>query len=768
MRRPRTGLWVACLVFAALAVLIAMRPWRDEPAVERGSSENAPGPDTPVLQGRSESQARPPAAEATRQLHVKVVRGYEDTAIPNAAVRVLKPNQQTVILVTGTDGVATMAGLPPGVLRVVANAEGYAISEEKEVREEWNPDGDVLIRLEPAGPLRGQIVDAADGRPVTGVKVTAMGGGALCVNPFPPQRFGRVFGETKTGSDGRFVIETVSRQPSCSLRLVRVEAPGYRTLWKVAPPDGEDAHFVIRLVPGGSISGTVTAQGVPVAGAKVVCLLSGPRGGDPTLFADRIGLPDRFTNRVEWAGQEAAVHVVEDAWAALTAETDEAGRYEIRGLGLGERYAVAARAPGHAPSDRTYPVRLTSEDRRRRVDLALREPCRLRVFCQDADGEPWPGISIQIEPLRHGPDIAEQKTDERGFARFDNLTPGEFYVRAWEYRGGGGTLQKVQGHAGEMDLTLTVDGEQPQPRPPPRPSAESETKENEAEEPPPEPEREPTLVARLAVPHGVTPPKYVRLSGRYKNGGGHGGTEWTPDGTGTVLVEWTWENLKYTFVIEAPGFLPIRRQVNRSPGSVADLGTLTLDPGATLRGVVRTPDGTPLPGVTVEVSHPARDKGTGSSFWDRMDEPEDALVRECETAADGTFSLAGLPRDAVSIEMRDPRFLPFHSRIQPLPLRTPLEVVVSLGSTLRVRAEDHDGHPATRRHVAIRRVGEDDDFMAYGRTNVEGVFTARLEAGKYRIEVGTRYSGDKDQTVHLVELEDGASREVRLTAPKID
>ena len=106
--------------------------------------------------------------------------------------------------------------------------------------------------------------------------------------------------------------------------------------------------------------------------------------------------------------------------------------------------------------------------------------------------------------------------------------------------------------------------------------------------------------------------------------------------TGTVPIEWTWDELRYRFVVKAPDFLPLVREVNRTPGTTVDLGVPTLDPGETLRGVVRRPDGSPLSGVGVRL-------------------PRFAAARV--TGCDGSFAISGLPAEPVEIEMRDPRFL---------------------------------------------------------------------------------------------------------------
>ena len=67
--------------------------------------------------------------------------------------------------------------------------------------------------------------------------------------------------------------------------------------------------------------------------------------------------------------------------------------------------------------------------------------------------------------------------------------------------------------------------------------------------------------------------------------------------------------------------------------------------------------------------------------------------------------------------------------------------------------------------MTVTREGGDGSPLAYGRTNVEGIFLARLEAGTYRIELGTRRRRGKHTSVQVLTLDDGARREVRLTAP---
>jgi Carboxypeptidase regulatory-like domain len=748
--RKITGLVIGALLLLGAGLLVRFhgsdpRPPEKPDEASASGSETLPDSDETMLAGQVESAA-------ACSIRVTVFEGY-DKKLADAEVRAVGEDRVVRTGVTNAEGIAILDDLPAGRVRVAVSAVGYAAPEEQTVDLTEGEPGKLGFRLEPGGPLTGRVVDAADGRPVRGAVVTAMVGGAVNMNPCPPQVIERVHGTATTKENGRFTIECVPRDPFFALRLTKVEAEGYRTLWKVAPPDGKDDHFVIRLVPGGSVEGVIrTPDGMPVAGAEVVATLAAGEHSDPLRYVDRIELPERFTALMPLGSQKAAVHVVEDVWTALVATTDAAGRYAIHGLGLGEKYAVAARAADYAPSETMLAVLATSARRRTQRDLLLRKPCRLTVRCLDSLLKPWPGISVRVEgPSPWAPALAATKADDRGVARFQTLVPGRFFVCALECYGGAEARVELIGQPGENEITLTLD----RPYVPLFTAAPAEVRAEKVGPPRPQPPRQVTLRARFKVPEGVTPP--LTLNVRGWSGGTSGWSEqaWTPDESGAVLLEWTWDLPSYRLVVSARDFLPLVREVRRSPGSTADLGVLTLDPGETLSGIVRLPDETPLSGVTVRVAHAVRNL-----------HPQ-TFTRERETSADGSFRLKGLPADFVEIEMSDLRFLPFKTKVA-LPLEVPLALEVRPGSVLHVHATDEDGHPATRRTVSLRTGGGDGESAAYGRTNAEGVFTARVEPGTYWIALGGNSRTRSAETTHRVDLADGEQRVVPLVASAIE
>ena len=694
---------------------------------------------------------------------------------------------------TGASGTVRFDGLPEDEASVRASAPGFAVSETLFVTpERATPEHPYVVGLDAAEAVAGVVVDGETSRPIEGARVTAMLGGAIGMNPAPPQRINRELGAATTGSRGEFRIEGIPKEAWGALRTFRVDAPGFRTVWHVprvdrGPSSVTTSSVTIPMVAGGAIEGVVSSpDGAPVAGATVVAVLDEFGRADPIAEESTFDLPDGYMERL-YTGFEGPLG--EDAAAAWTATSGADGRFTLNGLAFGERYAVAARAPGAGDSEIARDVRLPSDGARSRLDLRFRRVCRLVVRCLDGTNAPWPRLDVSLSKKdgAWGSEI-HRATDVGGEAVFDALTPDDYYVRVPDDVRGGAAQPLVHATPGDVEFVMHLEGRPSKPKggpfsappalpAPPAPPSAPTTEASDALVPPPT-KAPPNLTLRLAIPDGVPPPPRVDLSAEREGGSAGSGTAWTPDAEGHVRVEWTLDWSRYRFTIDAPGFLPIVRDVDARATGRADLGVLTLDPGEALSGVVVAPDGSPLAGVAVEVTAPPRE-GNG---WRFRFVPDDApigdsvsqVVQTAQTAADGSFRVSGLRKGAVGVAMTDARFLPFETKLD-LPRPTsPERFVVRLGGFIRVRAVDADGHPAGRRGVSVRaaeakdddKEAKRDDPEATGITDVTGRVTLRVPPGAHRVEVSAhpRYVDPEPVSV-VVPLEDGETRDVQIVVP---
>ena len=418
-------------VLAVLLFGLQLRPGGFDtrpPERPRGATCAAPA----VGERSAEIAAGEPEGPATGQVRVEVFHGFEDDRVADARIEAACADGVIRTAVTGADGSAVAFDLPAGRVRLVARAAGYADSEEEVVEIGEGRSRACHFRLEPAGPLNGRVVDAETGRPVSGVRVTAMTGGFIFGDSWRnPQELDRVFGSATTAGNGRFTVEGVPREPFFGLRLARVEAPGYRTLLKVAPPDGKDGHFVIRLVPGGTIEGRVTTPGgEPVGGARVVAVLAGRGDRDPLRCEKRLDLPERFLARFPSEERKASA---------------SDGSFRISGLPAGS-VEVEMRDPRFLPFETTVTLPLLAP-----VEFTVRLGAVLFVRATDEDGHPATRRHVRICPEgEEERSAASGRTNAEGEFRA-RLLPGKYRIRVGtrDWAGEPATTDRVELAAGD-------------------------------------------------------------------------------------------------------------------------------------------------------------------------------------------------------------------------------------------------------------------------------------------------------------------------------
>lgn len=230
---------------------------------------------------------------------------------------------------------------------------------------------DVELRLTRLGTERrvsGTVVDADDGAPLAGARVTLEGLG-------PP---------ATTDAAGAFRFDRVPE----GVYDLAASAAGHALLTRpVSVAGGDLTTLVLSLAaeaPTGTVSGRVLAgeDDAPLAGATVI--------------------------------------LVPDGGVSRTTSTDAAGEYRFEGLGAG-RASLSASAPERRPrtvqveteGDRVVDVRLTSA-----ADPAF----VLAGTIRRSDGRAAPGAVIHLD----GPTRADATADAEGAYRVDGLPQGRY------------------------------------------------------------------------------------------------------------------------------------------------------------------------------------------------------------------------------------------------------------------------------------------------------------------------------------------------------
>lgn len=177
---------------------------------------------------------------------------------------------------SGPNGEIAIHGLTAGAelhLRVLA--AGYQM--ELPTMRHLPVDGIVAVKLAPAVPTTGRVVDATTGQPVANARIVlaATGTGESAVDGFgfDPSDPAPEALLARTGRDGRFTVDTLN---STWGYRVYVEAAGYAVAVE-SLASGHDAEY--RLQRGWRVAGWV--RGLPPGPAEITCSYDLP------LFVDR-------------------------------------------------------------------------------------------------------------------------------------------------------------------------------------------------------------------------------------------------------------------------------------------------------------------------------------------------------------------------------------------------------------------------------------------------------------------------------------------------
>lgn len=220
----------------------------------------------------------------------------------------------------------------------------------------------------------------SDGGPVAGAKVTLY----EPVVTEPPYEI-RVLAETTSADDGAYRL-------AVALSRADGEGPAYGTVvvqkeglsigWASWPDRRLDRGWDIILTEPKDFAGMVVdGQGRPVAGAAVFAV-----GGQYEKQPARAGYPEYLYTGV--------------ARRLLTATTDAAGQFTVRGLPAAGRFELAATKAGYGPAYTWKPERRAEEGLLLvpgRTDLRMIMPAEARIegkVVEKASGRPIAGIEI--------------------------------------------------------------------------------------------------------------------------------------------------------------------------------------------------------------------------------------------------------------------------------------------------------------------------------------------------------------------------------------
>ncbi|HYC91865.1 MAG TPA: carboxypeptidase-like regulatory domain-containing protein, partial [Thermoanaerobaculia bacterium] len=212
-----------------------------------------------------------------------------------------RPDSQTT---TDADGAFALQGLAPGTYRIML----FHAEELIERNVEIEAPGELDVALPPAGTLRGRVVDAATGEPVT----------AFAFHVVPAEGRARI-ARGERSEDGTFSVTV-----PVGMYRVSAAADGYTTseTMEVRVTEREPASLELRLGRGVTIAGRVTDEaGTPVANAEVLVM----------------------SRTMEAMRSRSSVRV-----APGNARSAEDGSFTITGVDRGEA-AMTVRKEGYAP-----------------------------------------------------------------------------------------------------------------------------------------------------------------------------------------------------------------------------------------------------------------------------------------------------------------------------------------------------------------------------------------------------------------------------------
>lgn len=658
----------------------------------------------------------------------------------------------------GDDGVARLIDPPTGVVFVMASAPGHVRSRWTSADTRGDEIAPVTIALEPGIAIDGEVVDAADGRPVAGAALDLRNGAGSAIFGDPPlttatsDEGGRftLDGAPKEGgvtllvtADGYARARVELRLPRDARERIRVELTSAATLRGQVVTQGGAAvaRATVRVMPadrtdwiesatangdfvGGSPpwletrtgpDGAFTVDGLTLERAWVALALSRDNGVTPlSPRLDPRALPDDLVLTLP-ASARLAVHVLDDAGRAIDgarvrlgtwhtirrrAETDTQGRFVFDGLAAGTQ-DVRVEATGRLP--RQLQIELTGGGETV-IDVQLERGATVAGVVVDASGAPVAGAEVAV---RGDEGAQTDVTDGDGRFAVAGVAAGPVRVGA-SGDVHAGTSVRATAPADGVRLVL---------------------------------ERLATVTWRVRLPDGVTTATGNVLHQVFRGTGDadpvsgvNGWSRRTVDldfVDGIATITWTASGLSRA-VVYTNEFAPVFAHADPKPGEQLDLGEVTLGPGRTVRGRVEDDARRPVAGARVVV----RERPTSKHV-------------DLRTGDDGTFELTQLGDGPVPFAVSAPGHGGADGTVAwPHDGST---IVVTLARLRRVTVHvlDARGEPRRDADVAIHRLEDGREREAYGLAPDEdgrGALVADLHPAVYRIRISGGPSADVDAT----------------------
>jgi len=543
------------------------------------------------------------------------------------------------------------------------------------------PGAPLSIVLARGATIEGFVRETTSGTPVAGATVEARdemrGAGGL---PWDPDS-GVV--RATTDAKGAYRLEGLAS----GLYTLTAFARGLGRAERRSAPVGRTADLL--LMPGGAVSGTVTeADGKPVDGAvlrltttmpfareSVLVSRTDPRGtfaiygvaaGEyrlvgrhpdlaPALSAPltverdaearadlAMSRPATLRGRLVGAGEKptrghavlkeiAGVGVPEILAADLTAEAGDDGVFALR-AGPGT-HTLEVSAPGHATRRLDVDVPGAGEavdlgDVVVEVGIAIRGHVR--------DGANRPVENAEVSTFYDSQSFSE-RTDASGAYVLAGLSPGLYTVSA-RAPGTGGAERKAEAGASGIDFVLPPAGR----------------------------------ITGLVVDDAGRPIEAFRANARARARMGYSGMRdnfAAPDGR--FVLEDVAEG-EYVLDVSAPDRAPaVIPGVKVTAGGTADVGTVRLSAGGTVRGLVVDAASAPVAGATASIG------GAGRDYT--------RITPEVTSDSGGAFEFRGVPPGTAQVTVTHPSYAPgFATGLDVDPARGPTEVRVTLSQGGRI------------------------------------------------------------------------------------
>lgn len=497
--------------------------------------------------------------------------------------------------------------------------------------------------------------------------------------------------EARVDRDGRFTVKDLPP----GRYMLRVAAPGYATAFRsgvIVTVDERSAEPRITLDRGAGYEGRVLdGSGRGIGGAQVLA----------------VAAPGPGTNRIERVDVRSAAD----------------GSYRLDTLTPGVRYFIEAWAEGFAPAGQ-FPVVGEGVTKK---DFKLSPAGRIEGRITDEQtGAPLPGVEVTLAAgsfVQMSP--VSTVTDADGYYQFPHVSEGPLVL----FSAKGDGYQQVD----QMDLGGVK-------------RAEARVKVKAGE----------TTVLDWTLPRGARvegtvtdtrgePVPYVTVGLLDRR------RRWAGESTGVTDAEGRYRidglrPAEYDLRVTAPGFAPItddaKARVTVPDSLEPTLWDIVLEEGATLLGVVKTPEGAPQGGAVLTV----KAVGGPRAVRDRV---RDIVA---VSSASGTYTLRGIPPNvSVVVVAEHDIFVRSESAPQRLTPGQEKELVLVLrpGVSVAGRVVDQRGNPVAEARVRwgnvddapagrLRNAWEADEYLGPRvlYADVDGRFTIpNLEPGKTLVKV---------------------------------